>query len=85
MAKNDQMQFITPSICLKNGWLIKNYINAIGGFLQHFKGEKLQDDYIKLYKLETCIAMQKTTLMTCFLFKKLILGGVFLTNWCLLI
>lgn len=59
MAKNDQMQFITPSICLKNGWLIKNYINAIGGFLQHFKGEKLQDDYIKLYKLKTCIAMQK--------------------------
>ncbi len=80
------MQFIRPSTRFKNGWLINNYIiNAIGGFLQHLKGEKLQDDYIKLYKLKTCTAMQKKALMTCFLFKKFILGGVFLANWCLLI
>jgi len=41
-----------------------------------FSKVKLGDDYIKLYKLRTCMAMQKKVLMICFLFKKFVLGGI---------
>jgi hypothetical protein len=57
-----------------------------------FRGERLRDDYIKFYKLGACMAMQKRTWMTAFLFKKFlsifkrsILGGVSFTNRHLLI
>jgi hypothetical protein len=44
-------------------WLTTNYaINVVGGFLPGFyifKGKRLKDDYIKLYKPNTCMVMQK--------------------------
>lgn len=44
-------------------WLTINcVINIVGGVLLWFcifKGERLHDDYIKLYKLGICITMQK--------------------------
>ncbi len=57
-----------------------------------FKGERLQQNYIKDYKPGTCMVMQKKACMTTYLFKefpsffkRLILGGIFLTNHHLLI
>jgi hypothetical protein len=57
-----------------------------------FKGERLGDDYIKLYKPKTYMAMQKKVWTTSFLFKefltffkKFVLNGVFLTNRHLLV
>ncbi len=42
-------------------WLIVNYVvNAIGITLLRFyifRGERICDDYIQLYKLRTCMAM----------------------------
>jgi IS4 transposase len=62
-------------------WLVVNYaINVVGGVLLGFyifRGEKLRDDYIRLYKLGTCMAMYKKTWMIIFLFKEFLL---FLTN-----
>jgi hypothetical protein len=77
-------------------WLIVNcVINAVGGILLSFyifKGERLRDDYKRLYKLGTCMAMQKRTWMITFLFKeflsffnKLVPSGVSLNNQHLLI
>jgi len=66
----------TISSIISKSWelLIVNYaINAVRGVLPHFnifKGERLKDDYIKLCKPGTCMAMQKKTWMTTFLFKK---------------
>jgi hypothetical protein len=44
-------------------WLIvNNAINVVGGVLHGFymfRSERLRDDYIKFYKLSTCMAMQK--------------------------
>ncbi len=50
-----------------------------------FSKVRLRDDYIKLYKLRTCMAMQKKVLMICFLFKKFVLGEIFLMNQHLLV
>jgi hypothetical protein len=67
-------------------WLIVNCVvnaakSVIPGFYI-FKGEKLRDDYIRFCKPCICMAMQKRTWMTTFLFKeflsffdKSILGG----------
>ncbi len=64
--------------CHAEGVLLSFYI---------FKGERQRDDYIKLYKPCTCIAMHKRTWMITFLFKefisffnKLIPGGMSLSN-----
>jgi hypothetical protein len=35
-----------------------------------FKGERIRNDYIQLYKLGTCMAMQTKALMIALLFKK---------------
>ncbi len=55
-------------------WLTINcVVNAIESVLPSFyifKGERLRDDYIKLYKLNTCMAMQKKAWMIIFLFKE---------------
>jgi hypothetical protein len=72
-------------------WLIINYtINVAEGVPPNFyifRGERLRDDYIRLYKLGSCMAMQKITWMINFLFKeflsffnKSIPSGVSLTN-----
>lgn len=52
-----------------------------------FSKVRLGDDCIKLYKLRTCMAMQKKVLMNYFLLKKFlfflkifVLGGIFLMN-----
>jgi len=52
-----------------------------------FKGERICDDYIQLYKLRTCMAMQSKAWMITYLFKdflyffkRLILSGISLTN-----
>jgi hypothetical protein len=77
-------------------WLTINYaINFVGGVLLGFyifKGERLKDDYIKLYKPSTWMVMQKKTWMTTFLFKELLsffnksnLGGMSLNNQHLLV
>ncbi len=57
-----------------------------------FRGKRLQDDYIGVYKLIICMAMQKKAWMSSFLFKefstffnKSIVGGVYLTNRHLLV
>jgi len=57
-----------------------------------FKRERLKDDYIKFYKPNICMAMQKKAWMIAFLFKEFlflfkrsILNGVSLTNRHLLI
>ncbi len=42
--------------------IVNNAINVVGGVLHGFymfRGERLRDDYIKFYKLSTCMAMQK--------------------------
>jgi hypothetical protein len=54
--------------------LIINYaINVVKNVLHGFyifRGERLRDDYVKLYKLGTCMAMQKISWMIAFLFKE---------------
>jgi hypothetical protein len=71
--------------------LIVNFIvKIVGKTLSKFyifKGERLHDDYIKLCKQGTCMAMQRKTWMTSFLFKKFmfffkrsILGGISFIN-----
>jgi hypothetical protein len=42
-----------------------------------FKGERIRDDYIQLYKLRACMAMQSKTWMTTYLFGEFLsfLGG----------
>jgi hypothetical protein len=54
-------------------WLTINcVVNVEGGVLPRFyifKGERLQDDYIKFCKLGTCMAMQNKVSMTSFLLK----------------
>jgi hypothetical protein len=73
-----------------------NYvINVTSGFLPWlyiFKGERLHDDYIKLYKPWTCMAMKKKAWTTSFLslkimffFKRYVLNEISLTNCHLLI
>jgi hypothetical protein len=77
-------------------WLIINFeIIVVVGVLPRFnilRGDKLQDDYIKLFKLAIYIANQKKVRMIYFLFKgfipffkKSILGGVSFTNRHLLV
>jgi hypothetical protein len=72
-------------------WLTINYVvNVIGGVLLGlyiFRGERLQNDYIKLCKLRICMIMQKKIRMIYFLFKefltffnKFVPSGVSLTN-----
>jgi len=55
-------------------WLIINcVVNATKITLLRFyifKGEKIHDDYIQLYKLRTYMAMQSKAWMTAFLFKE---------------
>ncbi len=55
-------------------WLTINYVmNPARGVLPRFyifKSERLQDNYIKLNKLNTFMAMQKRTQMIIFLFKE---------------
>jgi hypothetical protein len=69
-----------------------NYVvNVKGGFLLTFyifRGEWLQEDYIKDYKHKTCMTMEKKDWMRTFLFKKFlsfikrsIIGGIILTNY----
>jgi len=52
-------------------WLITNYeINVVGVVLPCFyifKGERLKDDYIKLYKPNICMVMQKKNMDDYFL------------------
>jgi len=52
-------------------WLTINYeINVVGGVLPNsyiFKGEKLKDDYIKLYKPSICMVMEKQNMDDYFL------------------
>jgi hypothetical protein len=57
-----------------------------------FKRERLKDDYIKLCKSITCMAMQNKIWMTSFMFKeflsffkRFLLGGISQTNHHLLI
>jgi len=77
-------------------WIMVNYvvnatINYLPGFYI-FKGGRIKDDYIKLCKVSTCMAMQTKTWMTFFLFKeflsffkKLVHGEIFHSNQHLLI
>lgn len=55
-------------------WLtISCAINERGGYLLIFDifiGERIKNDYIKICKLGTCMAMQKKVWMTCFMFKE---------------
>ncbi len=55
-------------------WLIVNYvINDAKGVLHGFyifRGGRLRDDYIRLYKPNICMVMQKRVWMTTFLFKE---------------
>jgi hypothetical protein len=55
-------------------WLIVNYvINVVGKFLPgfyNFKGERLRNNYMKFWKLGTCMAMHTKAWMISFLFKK---------------
>jgi len=57
-------------------WLtIKFEVDVVGGVLLGFyifKGERLRDDFIKLYKPWTCMVMQKRAWMTSFLFKEIL-------------
>jgi hypothetical protein len=50
-----------------------------------FRGKKFINDYIKHCKTRTCMAMQKKTQMTSFLFKELIQNGISQSNHYLLI
>jgi len=48
-------------------------VNIIGDCLPCFyifRGDRIRDDYIKLCKTSTCMAMQTKAWMTSFLFKK---------------
>jgi hypothetical protein len=55
-------------------WLIIKFaVNVVRGVLLRFyifKGERLRNDFIKLYKPWTCMVMQKRAWMTSFLFKE---------------
>jgi len=77
-------------------WLIVNYVINVAGTtlprLYIFKGKKIRDDYIQLYKLRIYMAMQSKAWMTTFLFKeflsffkRFILSEISLTNKHLLI
>ncbi len=77
-------------------WLIVNcVVNVIGTTLPGFyifRGERICDDYIQLYKPRTCMAMQSKAWMITSLFKKFlsffkryILSGISLINRHLLI
>jgi hypothetical protein len=55
-------------------WLIVNYvINVVKTILPgfyNFKGERLRNNYMKFWKLSTCMAMHTKAWMINFLFKK---------------
>ncbi len=54
-------------------WMIINFVNVVGGSLLGFyifRGECLIENYIKLCKPCTCMAMQKKAWMNFFLFKE---------------
>jgi len=55
-------------------WLIINYVSNDAGGVLHgfyiFRGERLRDDYIRFYKPNICMVMQKKTWMTIFMFKE---------------
>ncbi len=77
-------------------WLIINcVVNVVGTTLLGFyifRGERICDDYIQLYELGTCMAMQSKTWIITFLFKKFMFffkrfipSGISITNGHLLI
>jgi len=78
---------VSPLVCF--------HLNATIGLIPrfyNFKGERLQDDYIKLCQPKTYMAMQKKAWMSSFLlkkflafFNKLVLSGMSITNQHLLI
>ncbi len=72
LAKRGSQQ-VYNTIPKSREWMIVNcVINVIGGVLLGFyifKGERIKEDYIQQYKLGSCMAMQKNTWMTCYLFK----------------
>jgi hypothetical protein len=85
------MQFITPSLPKSWELLTINFgINATRGAIPrfyNFRTKRLQDDYIKLCKPKTYMAIQKKAWMTSLLFKefpyffkKFIQGGMSFTN-----
>jgi hypothetical protein len=63
-------------ICIKSHLEFKrnrNLVNIVGTTLPTFyifKGSRMQEDYIRDYRLGTCMAMQKKTWMTTYLFKQ---------------
>jgi len=64
-----------------------NVAQGVLPFFYIFKGERLTNDYIKLCKPDTCMAMWKKTWMITFLFKeflyffnKSIPGGMFFND-----
>jgi hypothetical protein len=67
--------------------MVNFVVNVIGDYLTSFyifKGERIKDDYIKLCKAGTCMAMQTKASMTSFFFKefmsffkKSVLGEIF--------
>ncbi len=76
-------------------WLtIKCVVNVIRGSIPWFyifQGERIRGDYIMHCKPKTCMVIHIKTWMTSFLFKKilsffkrLVLGGIFLSNYHLL-
>jgi hypothetical protein len=77
-------------------WLSVNYeVNVTRTTLPRFyifRGERICDDYIQLYKLGTCMAIQSKAWMTTFLFKEFLFffkrfipSGISITNKHLLI
>lgn len=85
------MQFIAPSLPKSWEWLTINFgINATRDVIPrsyNFRTKRLQDDYIKLCKPKTYMAIQKKAWMTSLLFKeflysfkKFIQGGMSFTN-----
>ncbi len=73
MAKQGSQQ-VYNTMPKSREWLIVNYIiNVVGTTLLGFyifRGEKIHDDYIQLYKLGKCMAMQSKAWMTTYLSKK---------------
>jgi hypothetical protein len=54
--------------------MVNCVVNVIGDYLPSFyifRGERIKDDYIKLCKASTCMAMQTKASMTSFVFKKI--------------